>query len=427
MMQPHYNCVCGVDVHKEFLQVCILKRDEDPEIMRVFNNFSGIQELKKRIEEESCKCIACESTGVYWYRLYLAFEGQIRVIVGNAYQIKSIPGRKTDVRDAQWIAELAMNGLINPSRVFPKNDRELRELTRSRESTVKSRTQIKNRIHRILDSAGIALGKGVKDIFGKSGVHLIRGLLNRADAENIIATLPSARVKKKADILREILSGSLSDLQIILIKKNLEMMAHINEHIHALDEQIIARMMEQDSIRDIEIACSIPGVSITAAVTVLAEIGDYHDFENPEKLASWAGLVPSVYQSAGKNCSGKITKHGSEHLRWILVQAAKSAGRTVNTTFRKFFSRIAYRKGANTATVALARKILCILWHLLINKELYVDPLKNAKSTKPPVVKKFSKNSPTDVQQAIDFIIECGFKVFQPDSNLDQKFRGVSH
>jgi transposase len=426
-MQPHYHCVCGVDVHKEFLQVCILKQDEDPEILRVFNNPSGIQDLKQRVEEEGCECIACESTGVYWYRLYLAFEGQTRVIVGNAYQIKSIPGRKTDVRDAQWIAELAMNGLINPSRVFPKNDRELRELTRSRESTVKSRTQIKNRIHRILDSAGITLGKGVRDIFGKSGIHLIWGLLNRANADDIIATLPSARVKKKADILREILSGSLSDLQIILIKKNLEMMAHINEHIHALDEQIIARMMDQDSIRNGEIACSIPGVNVTTAVTVLAEIGNYRDFENAEKLASWAGLVPSVYQSAGKNCSGKITKHGSEHLRWILVQAAKAAGRTVNTTFRKFFNRIAYRKGGNTATVALARKILCILWHLLMNKELYVDPLKNAKSTKPSVVQKFSKNSPTDVQQAIDFIIECGFKVIHPDSILDQKFQGVSH
>jgi transposase len=135
---------------------------------------------------------------VYWYRLYLAFDGQTRLIVGNAYQIKSIPGRKTDVREAQWIAELAMNGLINPSRVFPKNDRELRELTRSRESTVKSRTRIKNRIHRILDSAGIASGKGVKDIFGKSGVHLISGHLNREDPENIISSLPSAHIKKNS-------------------------------------------------------------------------------------------------------------------------------------------------------------------------------------------------------------------------------------
>lgn len=395
-------------------------------------SFSGFQQFQRRSRtqptgrEEGCECIVCESTGVYWYRLYLAFEGQTRIIVGNAYQIKSIPGRKTDVRDAQWIAELAMNGLINPSRVFPKNDRELRELTRSRESTVRSRTQLKNRIHRIFDSAGIALGKGVKDIFGKSGIHLIWGLLNGADTEEIITTVPSARVKKKVDLLRDILSGSLSDLQIILIKKNLDMMLHINEHIQILDEQIIARMIEQDSIRDVEIACSIPGVSVTTAVTVLAEIGNYHDFENAEKLASWAGLVPSVYQSAGKNCSGKITKHGSEHLRWILVQAAKAAGRTVNSTFRKFFNRIAYRKGGNTATVALARKILCILWHLLMNKELYVDPLKNPKSTKPPVVQKFSKNSRSDVQQAIDFIIECGFKVIYPDSTLDQKFLGVS-
>jgi len=425
-MQPHYKCVCGVDVHKEFLQVCILKQEENPEIMRVFNNFSGIQELKQRIEEEGCECIACESTGVYWYRLHLAFEGQTRIIVGNAYQIKSIPGRKTDVRDAQWIAELAMNGLINPSRVFPRNDRELRELTRSREATVKSRTQIKNRIHRIFDSAGIALGKGVRDIFGKSGIHLIWGLLNREDPETIITTLPSARVKKKADVLREILSGSLSDLQIILIKKNLDMMAHINEHINSLDEQIITRITEQDRIRDIEIACSIPGVNVTTAVTVLAEIGDYHDFKSAEKLASWAGLVPSVYQSAGKNCSGKITKHGSEHLRWILVQAAKAAGRTVNTSFRKFFDRISYRSGGNTASVALARKILCILWHLLSNKELYIDPMENAKKTKLPIIQKSTRDSKEDIQKAIDFIVECGFKVIYPDSVLEQNLRGVS-
>jgi transposase len=406
--------------------VCILKQDENPEIMRVFNNFSGVQEFKQRIEEEGCECVACESTGVYWYRLYLAFEGRIRVIVGNAYQIKSIPGRKTDIRDAQWIAELAMNGLINPSRVFPRNDRELRELPRSRESTVKSRTRIKNRIHRIFDSAGIALGKGVRDIFGKSGIHLIWGLLNREDPETIITTLPSARVKKNAELLKEILSGSMSDLQIILIKRNLDMMAHINEHINSLDEQSVARIIDQDRIRDIEIACSIPGVSITTAVTVLAEIGDYHDFENAEKIASWAGLVPSVYQSAGKNYSGKITKHGSEHLRWILVQAAKAAGRTVNTSFRKFFDRISYRSGGNTASVALARKILCILWHLLSNKELYVDPMENAKQIKRPVIQKSTRDSKMNIQQEIDFIVECGFKVILPDSVLEQNLRGVS-
>jgi hypothetical protein len=204
------------------------------------------------------------------------------------------------------------------------------------------------------------------------------------------------------------------------------MMAHINEHINSLDEQIVARIIDQDRIRDIEIACSIPGVSITTAVTVLAEIGDYHDFENAEKIASWAGLVPSVYQSAGKNYSGKITKHGSEHLRWILVQAAKAAGRTVNTSFRKFFDRISYRSGGNTASVALARKILCILWHLLSNKELYVDPMENAKQIKRPVIQKSTRDSKMNIQQAIDFIVECGFKVILPDSVLEQNLRGVS-
>jgi transposase len=425
-MQPHYNCVCGIDVHKEFLQVCILKRDGDPEIFRVFNTFSGIQQLYNRVEEEGCECIACESTGIYWYRLYLAFEGKIRVIVGNAYQIKSIPGRKTDIRDAQWIAELSMNGLINPSRIFPKNYREIRELTRSRESIVRSRTQIKNRIHRILDSAGIALKRGVKDIFGKSGIHIIHGLLKRENTEDIIMTIPSARVKKKAELLRELLSGSLSELQVTLVKKNLEMISSINEHIHALDELIIKRIEEEDHVRDVVIACSIPGIDVTTAVTVLGEIGNYRDFETAEKLASWAGLVPSVYQSAGKNFSGSITKHGSGHLRWILVQASKSAARTVNTIFQKFFNRIAYRKGQNTATVALARKILCILWHLLMNQELYVEPMKDAKPKKSQVIMKFSKNSAEDIQHAIDFILECGLKIIDPDSTLNKKFRGVT-
>jgi transposase len=404
----------------------MLRRDGDPEIFRVFNTISGIQHLYERVEEEGCECIACESTGIYWYRLYLAFEGKIRVIVGNAYQIKSIPGRKTDIRDAQWIAELAMNGLINPSRVFPKNNRESRELTRSRASGVRTRTQIKNRIHRILDSAGIPLKRGVKDIFGKSGMHIIWGLLKRENIDDIITTIPSARVKKKADLLREILSGSLSELQILLIKKNLDLMNRINEHIHALDELIIAKFEEQNRMRDVAIACSIPGIEVTAAVTILGELGNYQDFESAEKLASWAGLVPSVYQSAGKNFSGNITKHGPEQLRWVIVQAAKSAGRTINTTFSKFFNRIAYRKGQNTATVALARKILCILWHLLMNQEMYVDPIKDAKPKKSPLIKRSSKISPEDVQNAIDFIVKCGLKVIDPDSILEHKFRGVT-
>lgn len=239
-------------------------------------------------------------------------------------------------------------------------------------------------------------------------------------------TIPSARVKKKAELLRELLSGSLSELQVTLIKKNLEMISRINEHIHALDELIIKRIEEEDHVRDVVIACSIPGIDVTTAVTVLGEIGNYRDFETAEKLASWAGLVPSVYQSAGKNFSGSITKHGSGHLRWILVQASKSAGRTVNTIFQKFFNRIAYRKGQNTATVALARKILCILWHLLMNREVYVEPMKEAKPKKSPVMIKFSKNSAEDVQQAIDFILACGLKIIDPDSTLDKKFRGVT-
>ncbi len=411
--------VCGIDVHKEFLQVCILSRSGEYSQYRFHHTLDGILALKDLVLTEGCEVVALESTGIYWYRLYLELELDIQVIVANARQIKSIPGRKTDMNDARWIAELALNSLIRPSRIFPRRDREFRDLTRNRETLVRARTTIKNRIHKILDSAGLRLKAALKDIFGKSGRHLLFGIAEEKDLETTLATIPSPRILRRTDQLREVLrDGPLSSLQLHLLKTQLQLLEEIEEKIVHLESLILASL-EDSRTEAISICTSVPGVSITAATTILAEVGDVRDFASADRLVSWAGLAPSVYQSADTLICGKITKQGSKHLRWILVQAAQAASRTKDTVFSRFFRRIAYRRGRNKAIVALARKILCILWHLLVNREPYVEP--GVKRTrKLPASAAMSKIS---LDEAVEMLLKAGYRVYSPE-NRTQPSRG---
>jgi len=403
--------VCGIDVHKEFLQVCFLSRSGEYSHHRFRHTSDGILALKDLVLTEGCGLVAFESTGIYWYKLYLLLESDIQVIVANAYQIKSIPGRKTDLKDSQWIAELALNGLIKPSRIFPRKDREFRDLTRNREILVQTRTTIKNRIHKILDSAGIRLKPALNDLFGKSGYHLLQGIAGQKDLEATLATLPSPRIRRRADQIREALQeSSLSPLQLQLLKTQLALFEEIEEKIQYLESLILASLGD-DRTEDIAICISVPGISSTAAMTILAEVGDVRDFASADRLVSWAGLAPSVYQSADTLVTGRITKRGSKHLRWILVQAAQAASRAQDTVFSRFFRRVAYRRGRNKAIVALARKILCILWHLLLNRERYVESgLK--KSVKLPVPSAIPEMS---IDEAVTVLLNAGYAVYTPE------------
>lgn len=410
MKEP--TIACGIDVHKMFLQVCILSRSGEASQHRFHNTLNGILALKDLVLAEGCEIVAMESTGIYWYRLFLELESDIRTIVANARQIKSIPGRKTDMNDARWIAELALHGLIRPSRIFPRRDREFRDLTRNRETLVRTRTTIKNRIHKILDSAGIRLNLALKDLFGKSGRHLLSGLAEQKDLETTLATIPSPRILRRADQLREILQGSpLSPIQLHLLTTQLHLLEEIEEKIAHLDELILASL-EDPQLEAVAICTSVPGISITAATTILAELGDVRDFSTASRLVSWAGLAPSVYQSADTQVCGKITKQGSKSLRWILVQAAQAASRTTGTVFSSFFRRIAYRRGRNKAIVALARKILSILWHLLVNRESYVEPrLKRVR--KLPARMTLPKIS---IDDAVETLLSAGYRIYSPEN-----------
>ena len=216
--------VCGADIHKKFLVATILSRDGTKTSERFGMTLDEILKFKEWVLENNCEQVAVESTGVYWVPIYTVLEDKIGVIVGNPYQIKHTPGRKTDLRDSEWIAELCLKGMIEPSRIFPKEDRELRTLTRARENLVNNRTQMKNRIHQALESSCIKTSSVLSDIFGKSGRYILDGLLEGKTIDEILIGTKSKTIRKKEQQLREAIKNSLDLAQILVIRIYLELM-----------------------------------------------------------------------------------------------------------------------------------------------------------------------------------------------------------
>jgi transposase len=411
-METQKNRVCGADIHKKFLVATILSRDGTKIIKRFGMILDDLLKFKNWVMENKCEQIAVESTGSYWIPIHAVLEDSVDLIVANAYKIKHTPGRKTDVVDSEWIAELCLNGMIEPSRIFPREDRDLRRLTRAREGYVNDMTRVKNRIHHALESCGIKLSSVLADIFGKSGLYLLNSLLDGVSIEEIIEGIPVKRIRKKADQIKESIRGSLDTTQVLLIRGSLEQMESIQKRIDELDNEIKGRVASRKE--DLRIAMSIPGIGFTAAVIILAEIGDFKDFDKPKQLAAWAGLAPAVYQSADKLVTGSITKHGSRHIRRILVEVAQVIARTNKSNLKRFFLRVQAKKGHNFAAVALARKVLCILHHLLMNREMYQDEsVKKAKS-----IDFDSSSKPTEIsfEEMIRSLVRAGYEVQKRDA-----------
>lgn len=411
-MEKQRNKVCGADIHKKFLVATLLSRDGTKSTGRFGMTLDEIMRFKEWFIENNCEQVAVESTGVYWVPIHTVLEDKIEIIVANAYKIKHIPGRKTDMRDSEWIAELCLNGMIEPSRIFPKDDRELRTLTRNRESLVNNVTQMKNRIHQALESSCIKMSSVLSDIFGKSGRHILDGLLQGKNIDEILMGIKSKRVMKKEQELRDAIKNSLDPAKILQIQNFLELIEEIQKKIKKLDTEIMNRIERMKE--NIEIAMSIPGISFVSASAILAEIGDYRDFINGEKLAAWCGLTPRVSQSADMLVTGSITKQGSKHVRRMLVQVAHAISRTKNSALKGFFLKIQLKKGAKKAAVALARKILCILHHLLVNKEKYQEN-GNIKS-KPFKFDRTSSPIQMTEEDMINTLVNAGYIIKKKDT-----------
>ncbi len=410
-MNKRWDKACGVDVHKRFIDATILTSDGAKKHRRFFTDIKSLMEFKDWMIEEDCPVVALESTGVYWIPINAILEGTVKVLLANAYKIKNIPGRKTDIKDSEWIAELCLNGMIEPSRIFPKEDRELRDLTRAREALVNSRTQVKNRIHAVLDVANIKLSSVFTDLFGKSGIELVKGLTSGQSIEATISGTNNRWIKKREEEIKQVVRGTLGTTQAFVIKECLEVIKTIDSRIKNIDAEISSRMKAKDE--DLKIAMSIPGIGFVSGSMILAEVGNFKDFKTPDKLASWTGIVSSVYQSANKLSLGRITKRGSKHLRWILVEVANAVIKVKRRNkLKSFFLSVKVRQGFNKAIVALARKILCILHHLLTNREFYTEdgetPVKNSKIPKENV------SGTMTADEMIKILSEAGYVISKP-------------
>lgn len=370
-MTPTRTIVCGIDVHKKSVTATLLDRLGHQETHQFSNSIPGILSLHTWLTEENCDAVAFESTGNHWFQLYEGLSSDFQVEVANAYHIKHFPGKKTDTLDSVWIAQLCLNEQISPSRILQGESRDFRSLTRYREDLVKGRTVAKNRIHAILDGSNVRVSILVTDIFGKSGMIILHGLGNGESVDAIIQKLP-LRMKKKERLIREAISASLNQTELFLLKSNLHVIEEYTDEIAETEKRIMWYVQTHYS-RQFAILQSVPGIGSISAAVLLAEIGDITSFSSGSKLAAWAGLVSSIYQSAGKLRTGAITKQGNSHLRWIAVEIAHGCAKKKGTQLEKFCERVKQRGGYKKAMVALARKILTLIWHLLIHDEFYKD------------------------------------------------------
>ncbi len=367
------NKSCGLDIHKHFMIATILSSAGTKLQQRFERTEKDILEFKKWVIAEKCDVVACESTNDFWVPIYDSLIEHLTVIVGNARDMKALTHKKTDKIDSEFIAQLALNNMVRPSRVFPKSHREFRAYVRLRHKLVQKRTDIKNEAHAVLSSEMFHLNDVLTDIFGKNGRMILSGISSGKNVDQIIENL-SPNVRKKSDKIKEILNHEISQSVAIRLQTCLNLIQQIDDEINLLEAEIF-RYAYNNNKREMEILMSSPGIGEISAATIIAEISDFNDFSSGDKLASWLGLVPNVYQSADKYYNGRITKRGSRVARWILTQVAQAAARKKGSKLKEFFDRKKKSIGHQKAIIALARKIATILWHLITNDEMYEDEM----------------------------------------------------
>jgi transposase len=362
---------CGTDVHKDSITACIIT-PEGKEIQTFSTKTVFLLKLIDWIKEHECTHVAMESTGVFWKPIVNILEAEeIVFLVVNAQHMKAVPGRKTDVKDAEWIAKLLRHGLIKASFIPDRNQRELRELVRYRRSIIEERARQHNRIQKVLEGANIKLGSVVSDIMGVSAKDMLRAIGDGEDDPKKLANFAQRTLKKKKEELELALNGYINPHQRMMIKT-------ILTHIDFLSEQIIMHDLEvAERVRsyqeDIERLDSIPGIATRMAEQILAEIGTdvKNQFPSAAHLCSWAGLVPGHNESAGKRKSSK-SKKGNKYLKSALTEEAQSVRGSKNY-LGELYRRTASRKGSKKAAIVVAHAMLRISYYLLTRKEMYVD------------------------------------------------------
>jgi transposase len=368
----HARCA-GLDVHKDMIVACV-RVAEGRQVRHEVKSFAtltrGLLELLDWLLDQGCTCVAMEATGVYWKPTWQVLEGHFELILGNAAHVKNVPGRKTDVNDAEWLSDLAAHGLIRPSFVPPEPVQELRELTRTRKQLAREIVQHTNRLQKTLESANLKLTGLITNVLGKGGRAIVEALIaGEKDPEKLALLAP--RVRASPSQLAEALRGRVRDHHRFLLKVHLSQIDALQRAI----EEIEARLDHSlATFRDaIARLITIPGLSQTLAWVIVSEIGtDMSRFPTPEHLKSWACLCPRNDESAGKRRSTRI-RQGCAWLKQGLIQAAWSISRMKQGYLASQFHRIRMRRGAKKAAVAVAGSVLTIAYCMLRDGTDYKD------------------------------------------------------
>ena len=374
-MQVLYGCCSGLDIHKRFVVACVLTTAADGSVQKVTRTFSTMTDellaLLDWLTEVGCTHVAMESTSAYWRPIYNLLEDHLTVLVANAYHIKAVPGRKTDVRDAEWIADLLRHGLIRGSFIPSREQRHLRDLTRYRTHLVEERARVTNRLQMVLEDANVKLASVVTDVRGVSARAILEALVAGESDPTTLADLARGRLRAKRELLLRAVVGRFTAHHTFLIAEHLSQLAYLEEAMERVSIEIEQRL--QTDQEPIDLLDTVPGIGRRAAEIIIAELGtDLGRFPSANHLASWVGLCPGNAESGGKRLSGK-TRKGNRWLRQVLIEIAHVATKTRGTYLAAQYRRIAARRGKKRALVAVAHTVLVIIYHILTRREPYRD------------------------------------------------------
>jgi transposase len=367
----------GLDVHKKSVVVCALVGEADavvkPEVATFGTMTVDLERLAAWLAARGITDVVMEATGVYWKPIYNVLEqhGGFRLVVGNAEHLKAVPGRKTDVKDAVWLARLLRHGLVRPSFIPDREQRELRELTRYRTALIRERASEINRLQKTLEAANIKLAAVISDVTGVSGQAILDALVNGEEDPSTLADLAHGRIQKKREALEQALVGRLSPTLTFVVKHQLRHLHELDDLIAACDTEVEQRM--RPFAEAIERLDEIPGVGTRTAQVIIAELGvDMSRFPSHRHAAAWAGMCPGNNASGGKRRRAK-TRKGSPWLRGALAEAAWAAGRCKDGYLPEQARRLTARRGKKRAIVAVGHTILVIAYHLLARGTTYTD------------------------------------------------------
>src|SRR5882762_8721377 len=371
-MQVVHEVCCGLDVHKKSVTACVLWASGRRKQIRAFGTFTReLLELGDWLRACGVTHVAMESTGVYWKPVWNLLEGLFEVLLVNAQHIKAVPGRKTDQKDSEWIADLLQHGLLRASFVPPTPIRELRDLTRYRASLAQEINRIANRIQKVLEDANIKLASVATDALGASGRAMLEAMVKGEQDSQRLAEMSRGLLRNKIPELQEALQGRVTAHHRFLLRELLDHLYFVESKMQRIEQEVAERLGPFQS--EVARLCTIPGVDCVTAWGLLAEIGmSMKQFPDAQHLASWAGLCPGSHESAGKRKSGKIRK-GSLWLRRCLCQGAWAVSTKKNNYLSALYRRLAARRGSKRATIAVAHKLLVIAYHILRDGTCYSD------------------------------------------------------